>query len=256
MSGWRKQPVRAYSRPVGWYERLMMKNIKTGLSLVLISVYLLTISALLALAINQAIVLTRLYRVSTSPGPATDFGRPNPGFSFDLLIMVFITAILFLLVRRQLRRLLLVSIAALLLFVALNLYSGRHFLPQLFIWPTPPSLAAQYSQALAANNLETALDLTDQSEACEKIVGQVFQEHQAKLRQRVANDRHEVTIQNTSVKRVTTFYDKPVPPRFIMMQPAPSQLVTTMVKMENGQTIWLNLKMHYRPFWGTRYICG
>jgi len=233
-----------------------MRNIKTGLTLLLISVYLLAMSVLLTLAIDQAILLTRLYRVSVSPGPVTDFGSLNPGFGSDLLILAAVAAVLFLLVRWRLRRLLPVSIIALLLFVALNLYSGRHPLPQLFIWPTPPTLAAHYAHALAANDLEAARRLTDGSEACRAIVGQAFQGHQAQLRSGQASDQLGMNIKNTSVKGVTTFYDKPVARRFGLMQPVPSQLVTVMAEMENGQTIWLNLKMRYTSFWGTRYICG
>lgn len=233
-----------------------MKHLRTGLTLVLISVYLLAISVLLTMAIDQAILLTRLYRVSASPGPVTGFGRLAPSFSNDLLILAIVAAILFLLVRGRLRRLWPVSIGALLLFVGLNLYSGRHLLPQLFIWPAPPSLASQYSQALATNDLDAALRLTDRSKACETIMGQVFQEHQAQLRQRLADDRFETGIQDTSVKSITTFYDKPISQGFTIMQPVPSQLATVMVEMKNDRTIWLNLKMRYRPFWGTRTICG
>ena len=233
-----------------------MRNVKTGFTLVLISLYLLAISTLLTLAIDQAILLTNLYRVSASPGPATDFGGSNPGLNSDLLILAVVAAILLFLVRWRLRRLVPVSIVAVLLIVVLNLYSGRHLLPQLFIEPTPASLTAQYSQALAANDLEAAMRLTDRSEACETIMRHVFREDRAKLQQRLTDDRPEVSIQDISIKSVTTFYEKPVPQRVVLMQPAPSQLVTTKVEMENGQPVWLNLKMRYRPFWGARYICG
>jgi hypothetical protein len=40
------------------------------------------------------------------------------------------------------------------------------------------------------------------------------------------------------------------------MQPVPRQLATITAKTEKGSTIWLNLKMTYSPFLGTRYICG
>jgi hypothetical protein len=149
-----------------------------------------------------------------------------------------------------------VSIIAPLLFVALNLYSGRHILPQLLVWPPPSSLTEQYVQALGSNDLEAILRLTDQSEACETIMAQVFQKHQAQLSQKVGNDRPETSFQNISVKSFRTFYDQPVSQRFVMMQPVPGQQVTFVAEMEDGQTIWLNLRMRYTPFWGTRYICG
>jgi hypothetical protein len=87
-------------------------------------------------------------------------------------------------------------------------------------------------------------------------MAQVFQEHRAQIRQRLVADRPQVRIRGTSVKSVTTFYDKPVPRRLAMMQPVPGQLVTAVTETKNGQSLWLNLKMAYRPFWGPRYICG
>ena len=223
----------------------------------MIGAYLLVISALLTLAIDQAVLLIRLYRVSASPGPVTDFSSLRRlSFGSDLLILAVVAAILFLLVYRHHRKLLPVTFMAVLLFVALNLYSGRHLLLQLLIWPTPASLAEQYTQALAANDLEAALRLTDQTEACKTIMAQVFQVHRAQLQPWLADDRAEVSIQDVSVKGVATFYDKPIPQGFVMMQPGPSQLVTVVAEMENDQTFWLNLKMRYTPFWGTRFICG
>jgi hypothetical protein len=234
-----------------------MKNYKTVLISVLISIYLLAISAFLTLAINQAILLTRLYGVSVSPGPATDFSNlTRLSFSNELLVLAILAVIFFVLVFRHPRRLLPLSIIAVLLFVALNLYSGRHLLPQLLIWPTPGSLAEQYTRALAADDLETALRLTDGSEACEAIMEQVFQAHRAKLQQRIGDDQPETGIKSISLKRITTFYEKPVPQKFVVMQPVPSQRVSTMTEMENGKSIWLSLKMRYTPIFGTRYICG
>lgn len=60
----------------------------------------------------------------------------------------------------------------------------------------------------------------------------------------------------TSVRNLTTFYEKPVSPAFVLMQPVPQQIATVAVALENDRTMWLNLKMSYRPFLGTRYLCG
>ncbi len=234
-----------------------MKNYKTGLILILTGIYLLVVSAFLTLAISQTILLTRFYRVSASPAPATEvYNLSRISFSNEVLILLIIAVILFLLVRRRPRRLLPVSIIAALVFITLNLYSGRHVLPQLLIWPTPISLSEQYIQALGSNDLEAALRLTDQSDTGETIMAQVFQKHQAQLSQKLGNDRSETSFQNISGQRFRTFYEQPVPQRFVMMQPVPNHLVTIGAKMENGKTIWLNLKMRYTPFLGTRYICG
>jgi hypothetical protein len=246
-----------YAQLMAHRRRFAMKNYRTILISALISAYLLAISALLTLAIDQAVSLTRLYGVSASPGPVTDFSNLRRlSFSNELLILVILAVISFVLVFRHPRRLLPLSITAVLLFVALNLCSGRHLLLQILIWPTPGSLVEQYTWALAADDLEAALRLTDGSEACEAIIEQVFQEHRAKLRQRIGDDQPETGIKNISLKRITTFYEKPVPQRFLMMQPVPSQRVSTLTEMENGKNIWLSLKMRYTPFFGTRYICG
>ncbi len=222
---------------------------------VLTGVCLLVISAFLTLAVDQTVWLIRFYRVSASPtANVNNLSRLSLGN--QVLIWAIITVVLLVLVFRYRRRLLPVSIVATLLFVALNLYSGRHLLPQLLIWPTPAALAEQYVQDLGSNDLEAALRLTNQSEACETIMARVFQKHQAQLSQKLGNDRSETSFQNISGKRITTFYEQPVPQRFVMMQPVPNHLVTIVAKMENGKTIWLNLKMRYTPFLGTRYICG
>lgn len=235
----------------------MNQKLKNTFIFVLSGLWILLISAFLTLAINQARVLINLYAASAAPPPANGAGNfLRPAGSSDLLIAVVIAAVLFLLVFRRPRQLLPVSITAVLLFFVLNLYSGRHLLPQLLIWPSPISLSEQYTQALATNDLDAALRLTDRSEACETIVAQVFQNHQARLRQRVGDDRPELGIQGVAVKSITTFYDKPVPQRFILMQPVPQQLATVVAELEDGGTIWMNLKMSYTPFWGTRYICG
>jgi hypothetical protein len=234
-----------------------MRNYRTVLFGLLTGICLVVLSAFLTLAIDQAVFLSRLYSVSASPSPVTDFSQLRRlSFGVDLLIGAIIAATFILLVRGRHRRLLPVSIIAILIFVALNLHSGRHVLPQLLIWPSPISLAEQHAQAVAANDLETALRLAGGSENCQTLTTHVFQDHRAKLRQRDGNDHTEMSIQDTSLMRIVTFYDKPVPQTPLTMRPVPSQLVSVMAEMENGKATWFSLKMRYTPFFGTRYICG
>jgi hypothetical protein len=224
----------------------MTRGYKTGLIYVLIGVYLLVVAGFLSLAIHQAIRLVGLYRVSAAPSSATGVSRLqrlSMGVGDDVLILLVIAAVLFILIFRHPRRLLSLSIVAGLVFLGLNLYSGRHALPQLLIWPSPVSLSEQYVEALAADDMEAALRLTDGSEACKTEMKQAFQER-------------ELGIQETSVKSLVTFYDKPVPQGFVLMQPVPKHLATIMAETENGGASWLSLKMSYKPFLGTRYICG
>jgi len=141
-------------------------------------------------------------------------------------------------------------------FIGLNLFSGRHILPQLLVWPTPISLSERYVQALAADDLEAALQLTDGSDKCETVTVQAFEEDQARLKQRIGANMKEATIRDISIPSIKTFYDKPLPQGLVIVQPVPKQLATVMAKTENGETIWLSLKMSYSPFLGTRYICG
>lgn len=237
----------------------MGERLKAGLILVLTGISVLVITACLTLAVKQARILISLYAASAAPSSATGVSnllRPSTLFGNDALILVSVAAILFLIVFRRPRRLLPLSIISVLIFVGLNLYSGRHVLPQLLIWPSPVSLSEQYAQALAADDLEAALRLADGSDSCQRRVREAFQDHRARLTQRLGDERHVPDIRDTNVMSFATFYDKPVPQRTAIMQPVPQHLATIMAETENGRTIWLNLKMSYRPLLGTRYICG
>ncbi len=237
----------------------MSRKYRTGLTLALTGICILVVSALLTLAIGQARNLVSLYTVSVSPPRATgvrNLWKLNTSLSSDVLMLAIVAAVLFILVFRHPRRLGPVSIVAALGFIILNLFSGRHVLPQILIQPTPVSISEQYVRALAADDLETALRLTDGSEECEIITAQAFQDHQARLKQRIGDNLQESSIRDLFMPSITTFYDKPLPQGFVFMQPVPRQLATITAKTENGGTIWLNLKMTYSPFLGTRYICG
>jgi hypothetical protein len=217
------------------------------------------IAAFLTLAVHQARILISLYSASAAPSSATGASnllRPSTLFGNDALIMVSVAAISFLIVFRRPCRILPLSIVAVLIFVGLNLYSGHHVLPQLLIWPSPVLLSEQYAQALAADDLEAALRLTDGSDECKIRAKKAFQDHRARLTQRLGDERNVLGIGNTDVKSFATFYDKPVPQRSAIVQPVPQHLATIMAETENGGIVWLNLKMSYRPFLGTRYICG
>jgi hypothetical protein len=237
----------------------MTRGYKTGLIYVLIGVWLLVVSGLLSLAINQAVRLVGLYRVSTAPSSATGVSRLQRlsiGVVDDVLVLLIIAAVLFILVFRHPRRLLPLSIVAGLIFVGLNLYSGRHVLPQLLIWPSPVSLSEQYVEALAGEDLEAALRLTDRSDMCETNMVQAFRDHQGRLEQILGDERRQSDIQDTGVVSIRTFYDKPVPQGLVIMQPVPKNQTTIIAETEDDGVVWLSLKMSYKPFLGTRYICG
>jgi hypothetical protein len=236
----------------------MRQKLKRVLVFILAGLWLLTVSAFLTLAINQTRQLTRLYTVSAAPPPAIDEAGNllRPGGANDLLVLVVMAVVLFLLVFRRPRRLVIISIGAGLLFFVLNLYSGRHLLPQLLIWPSPVSLSEQYVQAVTLDDLETTLCLTDRSSRCETVMRQLFQDHRRQWGHQVDLNQPGSVIDTVSVERITTYYEKPVAPRVLFMQPPPHQLATLGARLENGRTVWLNLKMSYRPFFGRRYLCG
>jgi hypothetical protein len=111
-------------------------------------------------------------------------------------------------------------------------------------------------QALAANDEQAALRLTDGSDACDKLMVQVFQDDQALLKRRLGDDWSESGKRDIKVMRFTTFYDQPLPHGLVILQPVPQQLASIMAETGEGNTFWLSLKMSYAPFLGTRYICG
>jgi hypothetical protein len=237
----------------------MGHKFKTALRFIATGLWLLIMSVLLTLAVNQARRLISLYTASVALAStigASNLMRPSTRFSNDILILISVAAVLAILVFKRPDRLGPVSISAALVFVALNLYSGRHLLPQLLIWPSPPALSEQYMQALSANDIEAALRLTDRSEACRTVTAAIFQQHRARLAQQLGENRPAANLRDISVKRLATFYDQPLPQGRVIMQPVPQQLLTLTAKTKTGSSIWLNLKLSYRPLFGTRYICG
>ncbi len=236
----------------------MTEKLKTVLAYALIGLWFLFLSALLMLAIDQAMRLTRLYAVSISPGPASDLSAlagPRIGFWVYPLAAVIVASVLFVVVRRHPRRLLLASVLMLLAFAALNLYSGRHVLPQVLVWPRPAVILEKYTQALAADDLEAALRLTDRSHDCTQATMQAFSEHQAQLHKRLGADWQEEGVSSSPHWSVMTYYEKPVPMGGIL-QPVPSQQFRLQVRTERGKLAWIGLKLRYKPFLGARYICG
>lgn len=237
----------------------MTAKLKKGTVYLLVGVWLLFLSALLMLAIDQAFTLSRLYAASISPGPASDPGAlagPRIGFGAYALAAATVALVLFVVVRRHPRRLLLASALMLLAFTALNLYSGRHLLPQALIWPRPSALLEKYTQALAADDLEAAVRLTDQSHDCAQAMMQAYSEHQTLLWQQLGAGWQGTGVRSSPSREVTTYYDKPVPRKGIL-QPVPTQLYRFMVRTERGKLAWLvGLKVRYKPFLGGRYLCG
>lgn len=230
---------------------------KRVLVFLLAGLWLLFLSGLLTLAISQTRQLTRLYPVSAASPPAIGAGTLlRPGGANDLLMLAVVAVLFFLLGFRSFRRLVMVSIGAGLLFFMLNLSSGRHLLPQLLIWPSPVSLSDQYVQAVTLDDLETVLRLTDRSSRCKMVMGRLFQDHRRQWSRQVGLNQPDPVIDTVSVEGITTFYEKPVAPRVLFMQPPPHQLATLGARLENGRTMWLSLKMSYRPFLGRRYLCG
>lgn len=233
---------------------------RRAITWVLMGLSLLLTAGFLTLAIDQAIRLAGLYSASASGGDPSRTGWPwklvaGPGN--ELLMAVVIATVLFLIVCRRPRRLAVTSIIALVLFFGLNLLSGRHLLPRVLVWPTPVALSERYVDALAASDLDAALRLTDRSEKCEAIMREVFETHQTQFRQRLGEAWSETRGRSTSVKAVTTFYDKPLPQQIVPFPlPVPQELATVVVATDNGKTMWLDLKESYEPFLGTRYICG
>lgn len=235
----------------------MTDSVKKGLRFVFVGVLLFAVSLGLALAVDQAISLVTLRVVSASSGPeGTDLMKVGLWLGNDLLLLGVVTALLFYLVFVRSGRLLPVIITAAVIFVALNLFSGRHLLPQLLVTPTPAALAEQYVLALSHNDLEAALRLTDQSEQCDALVAEQFRAHRERLIQSVGHHSAQPNIRAVTVKSLTTFYEKPVPQGFVLLPPVPKQLVTVVAETESARTLWLNLRMSYQPIVGRRYVCG
>jgi hypothetical protein len=208
-----------------------------GTKYVLMAAFLLVISALLLLAANH---VGRFYRPMRTPL------LEQLGLLGIALVLLALAAILFAVVFRHPRRLLAVALLGIMAFVALNLVSGRHVLPQMLIWPSPRALSERYVQALAADDLEAALQLTYPSHECHQIMPQQFLEQQAQLAQRLGDGWSESGFRHSSAKRITIFHDDHMPQHLVHIQ----------VETEAGRTVWLTLRMRHKPLMGARYICG
>lgn len=237
----------------------MAQHIKNGLIYILAGFYILIISAFLTVAVWQTVRLGGLYQATVSPPPA---GRLTSGqqlslnFPNQLLLMLVLAGLIIILVFKRPRRLLPLSIGVILITVGLNLFSGQHIIPQFLIWPTPVTLSEQYIQALAADDLEMALELTDGSKSCETRTQAVFQDHQALLRQKFGDSSLGTAVRNITVSPVATFYEQPIPDGLNIPRPIPHEQVTISAELENGQTLWVTLTTSYNSFLGKRYICG
>jgi len=237
----------------------MNKKLKMGLVYILTGGWLLFLSALLMLAIDQALTLNRLYAASTSPSPSSDLSAlagPRIALWVYPLAAVIVASVLFVVVRRYPRQIWPASLLVILVFVALNLYSGRHLVPQSLVWPRPSALLEKYTQALAADDLEAALRLTDRSHNCTQALIQAYSEHQSLIRQGLGTGWQEAGVHSSLSRDVMTYYEGHVPRKGILL-PIPTQLVRFMVRTERGELVWLvGLKLRYKPFLGARYICG
>jgi hypothetical protein len=238
----------------------MTAKIKTVLTAILLAIWLLFLSVLLMLAVEQALRLGSLYSASMASGPASDptaIAGPRIPFWAYALAAILLSALALAIVWRRPRRLLLTSLLLIVAFGALNLYSGRHLLLQAIVWPMPSPLLEEYAEALAANDLGAALDLTDGSEACNQAVTSVFAAHQAKIQQGLGQDWREKGVWTSPVRRVTTYYEKPVPSGGLL-HPVPTQMARLLVRTaERSGVAWLvGLKLRYKPLVGRRYICG
>ena len=215
----------------------MKQKLKKGTEYVLMGGFLLVVSALLLLAVSQ---VGRFYHPLQTP-LLERLGLP--GIALALLALA---ALLFAVVFRHPRRLLAVSLLGIMAFVVLNLVSGRHVLPEMLIWPSPRTLSERYVQALAADDLEAALQLTHPSHECHQIMAQQFLEQRAQLAERSGDDWSESGFRHSTAKRIT----------FSCGDHMPQQLVHIQVKTEAGKMVGLTLRMRYKPLMGARYICG
>ena len=215
----------------------MKQKFKKGIKYVLMGSLLLAVSALLLLAVSH---VGRFYRPMRTP-LLERLGLP--GIALALLALA---AILFAVVFRHPRRLLAVSLLGILAFVVLNLVSGRHVLPEMLIWPSPRTLSERYVQALAADDLEAALQLTHPSHECHQIMTQQFLAQQAQLAERLGDGWSESGFRHSTEKGITISYDDHMP----------QQLVHIQVETEAGRTVGLTLRMRYQRLMGARYICG
>jgi hypothetical protein len=116
----------------------------------------------------------------------------------------------------------------------------------MLIWPSPRTLSERYVQALAADDLEAALQLTHPSHECHQIMTQQFLDQQAQLAERLGDGWLESGLRHSIAKRTTILYDDHIP----------QQLVHIQVETRAGKTVGLTLRMRYQRLMGTRYICG
>jgi hypothetical protein len=237
----------------------MAGQLGKGVGYFLMGLYLLLLSALLVLAIHQAMGLVGLHSASAALPLARTLSSQwwaGIGAGGYALGMAGIAAVLFVLVVRHPRRLLFVTLIILLVSAGLSLYSARHILPVVLIWPKPGSLSEHYMQALAADDLEAALQLTDGSDGCTGIMTQVFREDQARLVQRLGAGWQDWGLPDSSVRSIATFFEPWPPEEVAVLQPVPQQLARIMLRAKDGRTAWLSLRMSHGPFLGRRYVCG
>ena len=103
--------------------------------------------------------------------------------------------------------------------------------------PSPVPLSERYVQALAADDLEAAMRLTDRSPECEALMAEVYQGDRARVERLLGDDGGTLDVRDASVMRFVTFYDKPLAREAGVLQPVPQQLVTFMVETDKGSPV-------------------
>ena len=133
-------------------------------SYLLMGGYLLALSAILVLALHQAMGLVGLHNAYVALPLAGSISHQRwaaisaAGYAKG---KDGIAGILLMLVLSYPRRLLFVSLVFVLGVVCVRLYSAQHVVRQVLIRPSPGSLSDRYLLALAADDLVAALRLTD-----------------------------------------------------------------------------------------------
>jgi len=230
----------------------MAPRFKKIAAAILSTAWVVIVAAFLSIAAGNFLRVYNLRRVQPDP-QITTFSGFRPGVPAEILIWMGATVVLFFLVHNQPQRILPLSLIAVVLFLAFNLFGARHILPLDLIPPRPAVLAEGYVEALLAGDPQKALQLSGPAEACQRATLAMYDAERLLIDEAPGAESQDYSLKLGSVQ---TFNGRSAPDALGISRVLPQQRLEVQVRRGAAEPLIFNLEFLHTPGIGLRTICG